>query len=248
MRTEEGRKIRKAFIAPEGCQLMAADYSQVELRIMAHLSNDPGLVSAFEQGLDVHASTAAEVFGIDLKDVTSDQRRSAKAINFGLMYGMSSFGLGQQLGMSRDEAQQHIDVYFSRYPKVKDYVEQSRKTASEKGYVETLFGRRIVVPEINAKNGLRRKAAERAAINAPLQGTAADIIKVAMISVQQWLDATKSQVKMVMQVHDELVFEVPNDQIDDAKQHIVHCMQGAATLSVPLIVDVGIGNNWDEAH
>ena len=248
VRTEEGRKIRKAFIAPPGCKLLAADYSQVELRIMAHLSNDPGLVSAFEKGLDVHASTAAEVFGVDLKDVTSDQRRSAKAINFGLMYGMSSFGLGQQLGMSRDEAQQHIDVYFSRYPKVRDYVEQSRKTAAEKGYVETLFGRRIMVPEINSKNGLRRKAAERAAINAPLQGTAADIIKVAMICVQQWLDSARSPVKMVMQVHDELIFEVPDNQIDDAKQHIVDCMQGAATLSVPLIVDVGVGNNWDEAH
>ncbi|MCH9643377.1 MAG: DNA polymerase I [Gammaproteobacteria bacterium] len=248
IRTEQGRRIRKAFIAPTGYRLLAADYSQVELRIMAHLSQDPGLVKAFNNGWDVHASTAAEVFSVPLEEVTSDQRRSAKAINFGLMYGMSSFGLGQQLGIGRDEAQQHIDVYFSRYPSVQGYMEKSRQDASDKGYVETLFGRRIMVPEINSKNGLRRKAAERAAINAPLQGTAADIIKLAMICVQNWIKQSGADVKMIMQVHDELVFEIAEKTIEEATQHIRDCMQNAAEFSIPLIVDIGVGDNWDEAH
>ena len=246
--TEEGRKIRQAFIAPPGYQLIAADYSQVELRIMAHFSQDPGLLAAFEQGLDVHASTAAEVFGVDLKAVTPLQRRSAKAINFGLMYGMSSFGLAKQLGISRKEAQEHIDVYFSSYPKVHWYTEEARKQAAKQGYVETLLGRRLYVPEIHSKNPARRKAAERAAINAPLQGTAADIIKLAMICVDQWVQDSNIDVKMIMQVHDELIFEVADDVVDKATVEIKRCMEGAATLSVPLIVDVGIGKNWDEAH
>jgi len=248
IRSEEGRKIRQAFIAPRGHKIVAADYSQVELRIIAHLSQDPGLLSAFEQGLDVHASTASEVFGVGLKEVTPDQRRSAKVINFGLMYGMSSYGLAQQLGMSRKEAQAHIDVYFSRYPKVHGYMEAARLKASEQGYVETLFGRRLSIPEIKSSNHQRRKAAERAAINAPLQGTAADIIKLAMICVDEWLQHSRIDVKMIMQVHDELVFEVANDAVDKAKKHIRDCMEGAAKLSVPLIVDIGVGSNWDEAH
>ena len=248
VRSEEGRKIRQAFIAPRGHKILAADYSQVELRIMAHLSKDPGLVRAFEEGLDVHASTAAEVFGIDIKEVTPDHRRSAKAINFGLMYGMSSFGLAKQLGISRKEAQKHIDVYFSRYPKVHGYMEAARSKAAELGYVDTMFSRRLYIPEIKSRNAQRRKAAERAAINAPLQGTAADIIKLAMICVDEWLQHNRIDVKMIMQVHDELVFEVANDAVDKATKGIRQCMEGAATLSVPLIVDIGVGSNWDKAH
>jgi len=248
VRSEEGRKIRQAFIAPPGCKILAADYSQVELRNMAHLSKDPGLVSAFEHGQDVHASTAAEVFGIDISEVTPDHRRSAKAINFGLMYGMSSFGLSKQLGISRKEAQQHMDVYFSRYPKVQAYMEEARAKAAEQGYVETLFGRRLNVPEITSRNGMRRKAAERAAINAPLQGSAADIIKLAMICVDEWLKHSPIKVKMIMQVHDELVFEVANDAVEKATKEIRNCMETAVKLSVPLTVDIGVGNNWNEAH
>lgn len=248
IRTEEGRKIRQAFVAPRGHKLIAADYSQVELRIMAHFSQDPGLLTAFEHGFDVHASTAAEVFGIDVAEVTPLQRRSAKAINFGLMYGMSAFGLAKQLGISRKEAQQHMDVYFSSYPRVHGYMEEARQQAAKQGYVETLLGRRLYVPEMQSKNPARRKAAERAAINAPLQGTAADIIKLAMICINEWLQHSKIDVKMIMQVHDELIFEVANDSVEQAVVEIKKCMEGAAELSVPLIVDVGVGKNWDEAH
>lgn len=248
IRSEQGRKIRQAFIAPKGFKLLAADYSQVELRIMAHLSNDPGLVKAFEKGWDVHASTAAEVYGISLEEVSTEQRRRAKAVNFGLMYGMSAFGLAQQLGITRQEAQEHIDIYFSKYPAVLDYMEQARETATDKGYVETLFGRRLFVPDIHASNMMRRKGAERAAINAPLQGTAADIIKRAMISIDEWLCEGELDVRMIMQVHDELVFEVPDNQIEAATQKIKSRMENAAELSVPLIVDIGVGDNWDEAH
>lgn len=247
-RTEEGRKIRQAFIAPKGYKIVAADYSQVELRIMAHVSQDPGLLKAFSQGLDVHSSTAAEVFGVKLEGVTPEMRRHAKAINFGLMYGMSSFGLSQQLGIDQKEAQKHIDVYFSRYPSVHQYMENARMKASEQGYVETLLGRRLYVPEIHASNQMRRRAAERAAINAPLQGTAADIIKLAMICIDRWISETNIDVKMIMQVHDELVFEVNEKCLEKAKKQIIACMEGALELSVPLIVDVGVGDNWDEAH
>lgn len=248
IRTEEGRKIRQAFIAPRGHKLIAADYSQVELRIMTHFSQDPGLLTAFERGLDVHASTAAEVFGVDVEKVTPLQRRSAKAINFGLMYGMSAFGLAKQLGIGRKEAQQHMDVYFSSYPRVHGYMEETRQRAAKQGYVETLFGRRLFMPEIKSKNPMRRKAAERAAINAPLQGTAADIIKLAMICINEWLQHSRIDVKMIMQVHDELIFEVANDSMDKAIIEIKRCMEGAVKLLVPLTVDVGVGKNWDEAH
>jgi DNA polymerase I len=248
IRTEQGRRIRQAFIAPKGYCLLAADYSQVELRIMAHLSQDPGLLKAFREGLDVHSATASEVFSVSLDQVTSDQRRHAKAINFGLMYGMSSFGLSQQLGLGREEAQQYIDRYFERYPKVLGYMEQARKDAAKQGYIETFFGRRIMVPEINSKNGLRRKAAERAAINAPLQGTAADIIKLAMVCIDHEIKQSDLGIKMIMQVHDELVFEVPNGNVTAAREIIRKCMENVAPFSVPLLVEMGEGANWDQAH
>ena len=248
VRTEEGRKIRKAFIAPPGHKIVAADYSQVELRIMAHLSGDPTLLKAFANGLDVHRATAAEVFGVKHDEVTPEQRRHAKAINFGLMYGMSAFGLSRQLNVGRDAAQEYMDVYFHRYPKVHDYMEQARKMAAKKGYVETLFGRRLYVPDIKSNNTQRRMAAERAAINAPLQGTAADIIKLAMLCIQDWLDEADIQVRMIMQVHDELVFEVAEALVSDAQAHIRGCMEGAVQLDAPLLVDIGVGVNWDEAH
>lgn len=248
IRSHEGRRIRQAFIAPEDCQLVAADYSQIELRIMAHLSNDEGLLSAFKEGKDIHQATAADIFALNLEDVSSDQRRHAKAINFGLIYGMSAFGLAKQLGVGRNEAQDYMDEYFKRYPGVKRYMEETREIAREQGYVETLFGRRLYLPEINAKNAMRRQYAERTAINAPMQGTAADIIKLAMISTDQWLESDAQQIKMIMQVHDELVFEVPNNMITEAKNGIKKTMESAAKLDVPLIVDIGLGNNWDEAH
>ena len=248
IRSHEGRRIRQAFIAPEGYQLIAADYSQIELRIMAHLSNDEGLLSAFKEGKDIHRATAADIFAENLEDVSNEQRRHAKAINFGLIYGMSAFGLARQLGVGRNEAQEYMDEYFKRYPGVKRYMEETREIAREQGYVETLFGRRLYLPEINAKNAMRRQYAERTAINAPMQGTAADIIKLAMISVDQWLEAETPQIKMIMQVHDELVFEVPCDMIEEVKNNIRSNMESAAKLDVPLIVDIGIGNNWDEAH
>ncbi|MGB5255785.1 MAG: DNA polymerase I [Woeseiaceae bacterium] len=248
IRTEEGRRIRQAFIAPKGHVLLAADYSQIELRIMAHLSADKGLLDAFGKELDVHRATAAEVFEVPLDDVSVDQRRSAKAINFGLMYGMSAFGLAKQLGIARGEAQAYVDLYFDRYPGVKAYMDNIRQTASEQGYVETVFGRRLYLPEINARNAQRRQYAERSAINAPMQGTAADIIKKAMISVHDWLSNEDTGARMIMQVHDELVFEVADDRIDAVREHVVELMSTAAELSVPLHVDVGTGCNWDEAH
>ncbi len=248
IRTPEGRRIRQAFIAPEGQLLLAADYSQIELRIMAHLSADAGLMKAFADELDVHRATAAEVFGTTLDEVSDDQRRSAKAINFGLMYGMSAFGLAKQLGIPRGEAQEYVNLYFDRYPGVKAYMDDIRERASSDGYVETVFGRRLYLPEINARNANRRQYAERTAINAPMQGTAADIIKKAMIDVHRWLHDEKPGARMIMQVHDELVFEVDEDRIDEVRARVMDIMTGAATLAVPLSVDAGIGSNWDEAH
>ncbi|MGV6806809.1 MAG: DNA polymerase I [bacterium] len=248
IRTPEGRRIRQAFIAPSGYKLMAADYSQIELRIMAHLSGDEGLIDAFRHGRDIHSATAAEVFGVSLDDVSTEQRRNAKAINFGLIYGMSAFGLARQLKIGRNQAQEYIDLYFSRYPGVRQYMDQIREQAKEKGYVETLGGRRLYLPEINASNGMRRQAAERTAINAPMQGTAADIIKLSMIEVQRWLDNANNGAKMIMQVHDELVLEVPEDQIEAVESELRSIMATAMSLDVPLVVDVGVGDNWDQAH
>jgi DNA polymerase-1 len=248
IRTAEGRRVRQAFIAPPGHKLIAADYSQIELRIMAHLSGDENLLKAFEQGQDVHKATAAEVFGVNLAQVTSDQRRSAKAINFGLIYGMSAFGLAKQLNIGRKQAAEYIELYFQRYPGVQDYMNQVRQSAAEKGYVETHFGRRLYLPEINSRNGMLRQAAERTAINAPMQGTAADIIKLAMINVDNWLTNQKLKSRMIMQVHDELVLEVPESEHQQVIIGIKECMENAASLQVKLVVDVGVGDNWDEAH
>ncbi len=248
VRTEEGRRIRQAFAAPEGKRIVAVDYSQIELRIMAHLSGDEGLLKAFAEGKDIHSATAAEVFGGDPDDISPDKRRAAKAINFGLIYGMSSFGLAKQLGIGRNEAQEYIDLYFARYPGVKDYMESTRELAHEQGYVETVFGRRLYLPDINSRNNQRRQYAERTAINAPMQGTAADIIKMAMIHVDQWLQENNSSAIMIMQVHDELVFEVDDANASDEAKEIAAIMESAAKLKVPLIADVGIGHNWDEAH
>jgi len=248
VRTPEGRRIRQAFIASEGCQLVAADYSQIELRIMAHLSGDPRLLEAFAQGEDIHRATAAEVFNHSLEEVTQDQRRAAKAINFGLIYGMSAFGLAKQLNVAREKAQLYIDLYFLRYPGVKAYMDKTRALAQQQGYVETLFGRRLYIPDINAKNAQRRQYAERTAINAPMQGTAADIIKQAMIAVDGWIQSATPPVKMIMQVHDELVFEIADAYVDTAIPLIRDLMTQAAVLDVPLVVDVGVGLNWDEAH
>lgn len=248
IKTEEGRRIRQAFIAPPGYKLVAADYSQIELRIMAHLSDDAGLLSAFEKGLDVHRATAAEVFGVGLDAVTSEMRRSAKAINFGLIYGMSAFGLAKQLHVGRSEAQQYIDRYFERYPGVQRYMNNIRALAHEQGFVETIFGRRLYLPDINAKNKNLQMAAERTAINAPMQGTAADIIKTAMIKVQTWLDAAGLDANIIMQVHDELVLEVAEGQLDVVRTGLIEHMSAAANLKVPLLVEAGVGNNWDEAH
>ncbi len=248
IRTEDGRKIRQAFIAPKNCKIVSADYSQIELRIMAHLSKDPGLLSAFEKKLDIHTATAAEVFGVDLNDVTSDMRRSAKAINFGLLYGMSAFGLAKQLGVDRNEAQKYMDVYFARYPNVHKYMETARAFAKKHGYVETLLGRRLFIPDINASNHMRKMAAERAAINAPLQGTAADIIKLAMICMDQQITQKKLPMTMIMQVHDELIFEVDKNHISDMCDVIKNCMETALKMDVPLEVAIGVGDNWDEVH
>ncbi|WP_025151493.1 DNA polymerase I [Morganella morganii] len=248
VRTDEGRRIRQAFIARDGYCIMAADYSQIELRIMAHLSQDKGLLKAFAEGKDIHRATAAEVFGVPLDDVTADQRRSAKAINFGLIYGMSAFGLARQLGIPRGEAQRYMDLYFERYPGVLEYMARTREHAAEKGYVETLEGRRLWLPEINSRNGMRRKAAEREAINAPMQGTAADIIKKAMIAVDDWLQKENIDALMIMQVHDELVFEVRKEQQAEMAEKIRGLMEAAMKLDVPLKVEAGVGANWDEAH
>lgn len=248
VRTDEGRRIRQAFIPREGAIMVAADYSQIELRIMSHLSGDKALLKAFAEGRDIHRATAAEVFGVEPDDVTNDQRRSAKAINFGLIYGMSAFGLAKQLGVERGTAQEYIDLYFERYPGVRSFMDNIREQAHEVGYVETVFGRRLYLPEINSRNGQRRAAAERTAINAPMQGTAADIIKRAMIEVDRWIRQTKPDVTMIMQVHDELVFEVGEQCVEDVIPEIVSMMEKAARLSVPLVVDAGRGANWDEAH
>ncbi|MEL0005979.1 MAG: DNA polymerase I [Luminiphilus sp.] len=248
IRTEEGRRIRQAFIAAPGNKIVAADYSQIELRIMAHLSQDTGLLGAFSEGLDVHSATAAEVFGLSIDEVSGDQRRKAKAINFGLIYGMSAFGLAKQLGLGRNEAQEYIDLYFDRYPGVADYMARTRALAHEKGYVETLKGRRLYLPEINARNRQRQQAAERTAINAPMQGTAADLIKLAMLSVDHWLDGSQVPARMIMQVHDELVFEVDTSAVEEVCLRVSELMSGVGLLDVPLVVDVGVGDNWDEAH
>ena len=248
IRTAEGRRIRQAFVAPKGYKLLAADYSQIELRIMAHLAKDEGLLHAFRNNLDVHSATAAEVFGVELGDVTTDQRRSAKAINFGLIYGMSAFGLAKQIGVDRKQSQAYIDRYFARYPGVLDYMERTRTQAAEQGYVETIFGRRLYLPEINAKNPALRKGAERTAINAPMQGTAADIIKKAMVAVDNWLSASGLDARVILQVHDELVLEVREDLVDQVRDEVRVHMSEAAKLDVPLVVEVGVGNNWDEAH
>src|SRR6185436_3805355 len=247
IRTPEGRRIRQAFIAPPGCVLLAADYSQIELRIMAHLSEDDGLLSAFASDKDIHQATAAEVLGVPIDAVTPEQRRSAKAVNFGLIYGMSAFGLAKQLGIPRGTAQEYIDLYFARYPGVRRYMEQTRAYAREKGFVETVFGRRLYLPDINARNKQFQQAAERAAINAPMQGTAADIIKRAMISVDRMCTETRGA-RLIMQVHDELVLEVEQTRVEEVTAAIRGHMMGAAELRVPLKVDVGTGMNWDEAH
>jgi len=247
VRTAEGRRIRQAFIAPQGCRIVAADYSQIELRIMAHLSGDEGLLKAFSAGEDIHRATAAEVFGAPLDEVSGEQRRSAKAINFGLIYGMSAFGLARQLGIDRGAAQNYVDLYFARYPGVKAYMDQTREQAREQGYVETVFGRRLYIPDIKSSNGQRRQYAERTAINAPMQGSAADIIKRAMLSVDAWLQQ-EPDIRMIMQVHDELVFEVPQEKVGEASGRIVELMSAAAELRVPLLVEAGSGANWDEAH
>lgn len=249
IRNEAGRRVRQAFVPKPGFKFVAADYSQIELRIMAHLSKDKGLLSAFEQGKDIHSATASEVFNISLDDVTADQRRSAKAINFGLIYGMSAFGLSKQLNISRHDAQRYMDVYFERYPGVLEYMDSTREKAKQNGYVETVFGRRLYLPDIKASNGARRKGAERAAINAPMQGTAADIIKMAMLAVDEWIQKDAPEdVCMTMQVHDELVFEIREDMLDSYIDKITSLMENAATLSVPLLVEAGVGENWDEAH
>ena len=248
VRSEEGRRIRQAFRAPEGRRIVAADYSQIELRIMAHLSGDASLVNAFEKGLDIHAATAAEVAGKAVEDVTAEERRNAKAVNFGLIYGMSAFGLARQLGIARKEAQEYIDIYFERYPGVKRYMEETRASAAEKGFVETLYGRRLYLPEIKSRNGAMRQAAERTAINAPMQGSAADIIKRAMVSVDDWLRDSKLDALMIMQVHDELVFEVAEGDTDELIREVSRLMEAAGELDVPLVVDPGVGDNWEQAH
>ncbi|MED5340758.1 MAG: DNA polymerase, partial [Pseudomonadota bacterium] len=248
IRNAEGRRIRQAFVAPAKKVIMASDYSQIELRIMAHLSGDAGLHKAFAEDQDIHRATAAEVFDRALDAVTDEERRSAKAINFGLIYGMSAFGLGRQLNISRTLAQEYIDRYFARYPGVLRYMDETRSQAAQQGYVETVFGRRLYLPEINARQVIRRQAAERTAINAPMQGTAADIIKRAMISVHEWLSAEPLDAQMIMQVHDELVFEVHEADVDALQQKVEALMCSAAELSVPLTVETGVGANWDEAH
>ncbi len=247
IRNEEGRRIRQAFIARKGYKIVAADYSQIELRIMAHLANDEGMLKAFAEGKDIHRSTASEIFGVPLDEVTGEQRRNAKAINFGLIYGMSEFGLSNQLGISRADAKQYMEAYFNRYPNVLQFMTDIKAKAAEKGYVETLLGRRLYLPEIKSSNAMRRKAAERVAINAPMQGTAADIIKIAMIGIDRVIQHS-DEIKMIMQVHDELVFEVREDKVEHYSALIKAEMEKAIQLSVPLIAEVGIGDNWDEAH
>jgi DNA polymerase-1 len=248
IRTTEGRRIREAFVAPPGYHIMSADYSQVELRIMAHISRDENLLRAFSAGEDIHRATASEVFGTPVADVSAEQRRYVKAINFGLMYGMSAFGLSRQLEIERSAAAQYIERYFARYPGVKAYMDRTRELAREQGFVETVFGRRLYLPDIRSGSPVRRQGAERAAINAPMQGTAADLIKVAMIRVQDWLSAERFATRLIMQVHDELVLEVPSEEVDRVRAELPRLMSGVAELSVPLMVEVGVGENWDKAH
>ena len=248
VRTPEGRRVREAFVAPAGCVIASADYSQIELRIMAHISGDAALLLAFHDGMDVHRATAAEVFGIRTDQVSAEQRRYAKVINFGLIYGMSAYGLARSLGIDNTAAKNFVARYFERYPGVKLYMDHTRALAKDKGYVETVFGRRLYLPEINSPNGPRRAGAERAAINAPMQGTAADLIKLSMVKVQQVLDEQQRGTCMVMQVHDELVFEVPQAEVEWVRHEIPRLMAGVAHLKVPLLAEVGFGPNWDQAH
>ena len=245
---QPGEHHGEAFVAPEGYRLLAADYSQIELRIMAHLSGDEGLLGAFARGEDIHSATAAEVFEVSGTDVSADQRRAAKAINFGLIYGMSAFGLARQLEIGRTAAQQYVDLYFARYPGVKQYMDETRQRAREEQFVSTVFGRRLYLPEINSRNFQRRQYAERSAINAPMQGTAADIIKRAMIRVDRWLGESGADARQIMQVHDELVLEVAENTADEITAEVVRIMESAASLKVPLKVDWKLGSNWDEAH
>jgi len=248
IRTPEGRRVREAFVAPPGHVIMSADYSQIELRIMAHISEDPALLRAFSEGIDVHRATASEVFGVPVTEVSSEQRRYAKVINFGLIYGMGAFGLASNLGIEQKAAKDYIDRYFARFAGVKRYMDETRMKAREQGYVETVFGRRLWLPDINAGSGPLRAGAERQAINAPMQGTAADLIKLAMIAVQGALDSEQRATRMVMQVHDELVLEVPDAELDWAKEAMPRLMAGVAALKVPLLAEVGVGPNWDQAH
>nr|HMS79754.1 DNA polymerase [Burkholderiaceae bacterium] len=248
IRTPEGRRIREAFVAPPGSLIVSADYSQIELRIMAHLSRDENLLRAFAEGMDVHRATASEVFGVPPGEVSSEQRRYAKTINFGLIYGMSAYGLAAQLGIEREAAKNWIERYFARYPGVKRYMDDSRAQAKSQGWVETVLGRRLWLPEINSPNGPRRGAAERQAINAPLQGTAADIVKLAMIDVQRWLDGAGLASKLVLQVHDELVLEVPEGELETLRAELPRRMAGVLPLAVPLLAEVGAGPNWERAH
>jgi DNA polymerase-1 len=248
IRTPEGRRIREAFIAPPGSVIVSADYSQIELRIMAHISKDPALLAAFAAGEDVHRATAAEIFGAPREAVTSEQRRYAKVINFGLIYGMSAFGLASNLGIERDAAKNYIDRYFDRFAGVKRYMDETRAAAKDRGYVETVFGRRLWLPEINSPNGPRRQGAERSAINAPMQGTAADLIKLAMVAVQDHLERERMATRLVMQVHDELVLEVPEGELEQVRECVPRLMSTVAALDVPLLAEVGVGPNWDKAH
>jgi DNA polymerase-1 len=248
IRTAEGRKVREAFVAPAGCVIASADYSQIELRIMAHISGDEALVKAFHEGLDVHRATASEVFGVAVSDVSTEQRRYAKVINFGLIYGMSAFGLAKALGIDNTAAKNYITRYFERFAGVKRYMDDTREQAKAQGYVQTVFGRRLYLPEINSPNGPRRAGAERAAINAPMQGTAADLIKMSMVAVQKAIDEQQRQTKVIMQVHDELVFEVPESEVEWVRTEVPRLMAEVAQLKVPLLAEVGVGLNWDEAH
>ena len=248
IRTAEGRRVREAFVAPAGSRIASADYSQIELRIMAHISEDASLLRAFADGMDVHRATAAEVFGVSPQEVSSEQRRYAKVINFGLIYGMSAYGLARSLAIDNTAAKNYIERYFQRYPGVKRYMDETREQARERGYVETVFGRRLYLPEIRSPNGPRRSGAERQAINAPMQGTAADLIKLSMVKVQQVLDAQNRATRMIMQVHDELVFEVPDAEVDWLRSEIPRLMASVAELRVPLVAEMGVGANWDEAH